>query len=299
MANTPSLVETMWLAFNRQDNFDYLLSLMKMGFTAKETVQLLPVREGNGEEETSFWELPVNVDGQHRNLLCVCFNADPKISGAFQKAAYPSLWFLQVSSFLPDAPSTFIASEIQGGSWEIQGKDMCGFVGLCAAITEATEKLDLKAPVEKLVDIVSADGSILIKHHLIQPEVQATPGESMAANKEFDPLAAEKTWTFSWRQWMGNFWAEKYKVTIDTETDGNITNVHVIPFNPSEKTFAQDSNVGEIVQLFRKAHFPVKKGVGKGIVMNSDSSENHCRQCGKGFIIVDEGVDAEKRRKTQ
>jgi hypothetical protein len=204
MANTPSLVETMWLAFNRQDNFDYLLSLMKMGFTAKETVQLLPVREGNGEEETSFWELPVNVDGQHRNLLCVCFNADPKISGAFQKAAYPSLWFLQVSSFLPDAPSTFMASEIQGGSWEIQGKDMCGFVGLCAAITEATEKLDLKAPVEKLVDIVSADGSILIKHHLIQPEVQATPGESMAANKEFDPLAAEKTWTFSWRQWMGN-----------------------------------------------------------------------------------------------
>ena len=49
---------------------------------------------------------------EHRNLLCVGFNADPHASAAFQKPSYPNLWFLPVSSFLATAPTIFNAEEI-------------------------------------------------------------------------------------------------------------------------------------------------------------------------------------------
>ena len=102
-------------------------------------------------------------------------------------------------------------------------------------------------------------------------EVQLTTGE-MAANKEFDSDACEKTWTCSWRQNMGKFSLEKYKLSIETVDD--VLTISVIPWNPTEKTFTEDSDQDplKIIDLFRCAHFPVKNGAKRPHIAAFDSN---------------------------
>jgi hypothetical protein len=162
-----------------------------------------------------------------------------------------------VASFLPDAPIHFNVNEIREYVWTAGDQKINGFPGLTAAVNEAAEKLNFSAPMEELVAFTSPDGTILIKFHWIQPEVQLMTG-GMAANKEFDSMACEKTWTLSWKQNMGKFSLEKYKFSIETVDD--VLTISVIPYNPVEKTFAEDSDPLKIIDLFRCAHFPVKNG---------------------------------------
>ena len=187
----------------------------------------------------------------------VGFNADPQTPHSFQKKTYPNLWFLPVQSFLDHAPIHFNAIEIAKSAWTVQDKEIRGFPGLTAAVKEAAEKLNLAAPMEKLLAFTSPDGKILIKYHLIQPEVQVISGR-MAANKEFDAAACEKTWTLSWQQVMETGSQEKYKLSMKTTGDPLV--ISVIPFNPAEKTLADHSTPMQTAELFRCAHFPIRNG---------------------------------------
>ena len=263
--NFQSLTDSILLAKGNISSVHYVAGLMKHQFRVEEQLQLFPIREGRDANETGDWQLPVNLEGNgktlHRNLLCVGFGADPGHLEAFQKPASPNLWFLPASAVLAQAPPTFNASAIQQSEWTVGGKAVAGFAGLTAAIGAAVGELDLAAPMAKLFQFVSADGSMVAKHHFIQPEVQLVGGD-MAPNKEFHAEYHQEIWTFAWRQKHGTRWVEKYKFSVDAEGGARTTRVSIIPFNPSEKTFVEPTQQmqAEILQLFRQSHFPVMRG---------------------------------------
>ena len=140
---------------------------------------------------------------------------------------------------------------------------MAGFAGLTAAIGAAAEKLDLAAPMAKLLQVISADKSMVATHQWIQPEVQVVGGGAMAANKEFHAEYCQAIWTLAWRQKKGTCWVEKYKFAVDAESDASSTRVSIIPSSPSENTFLESTPQwvrAQIIGLFRRSHFPVIYG---------------------------------------
>ena len=151
-----------------------------------ETGMIFAPSLGNG------WRVP--VDEQNPNTVCLMFNKFPKHVEAFQKSAYPSLWFVPVASIVQDGPELFnlktghfLQNDGSPGPWT--------FKGLSEHIDSMLESgaIVFASPIMEVSEWISQDGMWKIRCRQDQPELNVD--DSVMHNVDFRPNC--KKWSFN------------------------------------------------------------------------------------------------------
>jgi hypothetical protein len=143
-----------------------------------------------GEYPGIGWKVP--VDAKNQNSLCLMFSECPKHVEAFQKTAYPSLWFVPVASIVQDGPEQFklkaghfLRSDGSPGPWT--------FKNLSEHINSMIESgsIVFESPIEEISEWISKDEMWKVKCQQDQPEINVD--DSVMHNVDFRPN--RKTWS--------------------------------------------------------------------------------------------------------
>jgi hypothetical protein len=137
-----------------------------------------------GEYPGIGWKVP--VDAKNQNSLCLMFSECPKHVEAFQKTAYPSLWFVPVASIVPDGPEQFklkaghfLRSDGSPGPWT--------FKNLSEHIHSMIESgsIVFESPIEEISEWISKDEMWKVKCQQDQPEINVD--DFVMHNVDFRP----------------------------------------------------------------------------------------------------------------
>jgi hypothetical protein len=194
--------------------------LRSMGFTTQSSYHFIPILRQAGPRRPplviesgrlvapsleSGWSVP--VDEQNPNTLCLMFNEFPHHFEAFQKSAYPSLWFVPVASIVEGGPELcklraghFLQNDGSPGPWT--------FEGLSKHIKSMleSEAIAFATPIMEVSEWISPDGMWKIRHQQDQPELNVD--DSVMHNVDFQPN--RKTWSYNFFAAM----ADQLKVAV-------------------------------------------------------------------------------------
>jgi len=174
-----------------------------------------------GQPPGTGWSVP--VDAQNSNTLCLMFSDFPRHVEAFQKSAYPSLWFVPVASIVEDGPELFkmkadhfLRNDGSQGPWT--------FKSLSEHIDSMIESgsIVFASPTMKMSEWISQDGMWKIRCQQDQPELNVD--DSVMHNVDFRP---------NLKKWSCNFvtaMADQLKVAVYPCPCG-IISVLLIPAN--------------------------------------------------------------------
>ena len=179
--------------------------LRSMRFTTESSYHFIPILRQAGPRRPPLviesgmlfapsleigWSVP--VDEQNPNTLCLMFSEFPQHVEAFQKSAYPSLWFVPVASIVQGGPELcklkaghFLQNDGSPGPWT--------FKSLSEHIESMLESgaIVFASPIIEVSEWISLDGMWKIRCQQDQPELNVD--DSVMHNVDFRPN--RKTWS--------------------------------------------------------------------------------------------------------